>query len=93
MNSLRNVGDNIKQKFESAVVVLASAAGDKVNIISMATKSAIEKGANAGNIIREVAKTTGGGGGGKPDSAQAGGRDASKIAEALDKVKEILSSL
>ena len=93
MNSLRNVGDNIKQKFESAVVVLASAAGDKVNLISMATKSAIEKGANAGNIIREVAKTTGGGGGGKPDSAQAGGRDASKIAEALDKVKEILSSL
>ena len=93
MNSLRNVGDNIKQKFESAVVVLASAAGDKVNLISMATKSAIEKGANAGNIIREVAKTTGGGGGGKPDSAQAGGKDASKIAEALDKVKEILSSL
>ena len=93
MNSLRNVGDNIKQKFESAVVVLASAAGDKVNLISMATKSAIEKGANAGNIIREVAKTTGGGGGGKPDSAQAGGKDASKIAEALEKVKEILSSL
>ena len=93
MNSLRNVGDNIKQKFESAVVVLASAAGDKVNLISMATKSAIEKGADAGNIIREVAKTTGGGGGGKPDSAQAGGKDASKIAEALEKVREILSSL
>lgn len=93
MNSLRTVGDNIKQKFDSAVIVLASAAGEKVNLISMATKQAIEKGANAGNIIREVAKMTGGGGGGKPDSAQAGGKDASKIAVALENVKEMIKAL
>ena len=56
----------------------------------MATPDAVAKGAHAGNIIREVAKTCGGGGGGKPDSAQAGGKDASKIAEALDLVKTLL---
>jgi len=90
MNSLRNAGDNIKNKLDCAVIVLASSMEGKVNLISMATKSAIEKGAHAGNIIREVAKITGGGGGGKPDSAQAGGKDASKIKEALDKVKELI---
>ncbi len=90
MNALRNAGDNLKQKLECAVIVLASAADGKVNIVAMATKDAIAKGAHAGNIIREVAKTCGGGGGGKPDSAQAGGKDESKIAEALELVKTLL---
>jgi len=90
MNALRNAGDNLKQKLECAVIVLASAAEGKVNIVAMATKDAIAKGAHAGNIIREVAKTCGGGGGGKPDSAQAGGKDESKIAEALELVKTLL---
>ena len=74
----------------NALIVLASKVGDKVNIISMATKDAIEKGAHAGKVISEVAKHMGGGGGGKADSAQAGGKDASKAQEALNKVKEIL---
>ncbi len=90
MNSLRTAGDNLKQKLECGVIVLASSDGDKVNIVAMATPEAIKKGAHAGNIIREVAKTCGGGGGGKPDSAQAGGKDASKIAEALEKVKTLI---
>lgn len=90
MNALRNAGDNLKQKLECAVIVLASAAEGKVNIVAMATKDAVSKGAHAGNIIREVAKTCGGGGGGKPDSAQAGGKDASKIAEALELVKTLI---
>ena len=90
MNALRNAGDNLKQKLECAVIVLASKMDDKVNLVAMATKEAISKGAHAGNIIREVAKITGGGGGGKPDSAQAGGKDASKIKEALEKVKELI---
>ncbi len=90
MNALRNAGDNLKQKLECGVIVLASAADGKVNIVAMATASAVAKGAHAGNIIREVAKTCGGGGGGKPDSAQAGGKDASKIEEALAKVKKLI---
>jgi alanyl-tRNA synthetase len=90
MNSLRNAGDSLKQKAPCSVIVLASNADGKVNIVAMATKEAIEKGAHAGNIIREVAKVTGGGGGGKPDSAQAGGKDASKIDEALSIVKTLI---
>ena len=90
MNALRTAGDNLKSKFEDAVIVLASSAEGKVNLVAMATKAAVEKGANAGAIIREVAKITGGGGGGKADNAQAGGKDASKIGEALAKVKELL---
>ena len=90
MNALRTVGDNLKQKTECGVIVLASNAGGKVNIIAMATPSAMEKGAHAGNIVREVAKICGGGGGGKPDSAQAGGKDASKIDDALNIVKDLI---
>ncbi len=90
MNALRNVGDSLKQKVECGIIVLASDEGGKVNIIAMATKAAVEKGVHAGNIIREVAKVTGGGGGGKPDNAQAGGRDASKIDEALAIVKDLI---
>ncbi len=90
MNALRNAGDNLKQKLQCAVIVLASAADGKVNIVAMATPDAVKAGAHAGNIIREVAKTCGGGGGGKPDSAQAGGKDASKIAEALGAVKDLI---
>ncbi len=90
MNSLRGAGDSLKQKVDCGVIVLASADGEKVNIIAMATQSAIQKGAHAGNIIREVAKITGGGGGGKPDNAQAGGKDASKIDDALAIVKTLL---
>jgi alanyl-tRNA synthetase len=90
MNALRGAGDNLKQKLDCGVVVLASSADGKVNIVAMATPEAVKKGAHAGNIIREVAKACGGGGGGKPDSAQAGGKDASKIAEALDLVKTLI---
>ena len=58
----------------------------------MATKGAVEKGAHCGNIIKEAAAVCGGGGGGKPAMAQAGGKDASKIAEALEKAKEVIKA-
>ena len=90
MNALRTAGDNLKEKAGCAVIVLASAADGKVNIVAMATPDAVKLGAHAGNIIREVAKICGGGGGGKPDSAQAGGKDASKIEEALAAVKTLI---
>ncbi len=90
MNALRTAGDNLKEKAGCAVIVLASAADGKVNIVAMSTPDAVKSGAHAGNIIREVAKICGGGGGGKPDSAQAGGKDASKIEEALSVVKTLI---
>ncbi len=93
IDALRNLGDGFKAKLDAGVIVLASNDGGKVSIVAMATKSAIERGAHAGNIVREVAKICGGGGGGKPESAQAGAKDASKIEEALNAVYSMIESL
>ena len=83
---LRNLGDNLLSKIENGFVVLASTEADKVTFISMASDEAVKLGAHSGNVIREVAKIAGGGGGGKPNMAQAGGKDPSKVDEALEKV-------
>ncbi|MBE5040035.1 alanine--tRNA ligase [Ructibacterium gallinarum] len=91
MNTLREIGDNLKQQQKDAVIVLASEVGGKVNIIAMATKEAAAKGAHAGKIISVVAKTMGGGGGGKPESAQAGGKDPAKAEEALSQVAGLVA--
>lgn len=63
--------------------MLAAEINGKVNILTMASKDAVAKGAHAGNIVKAVAKICGGGGGGRPDMAQAGAKDASKVDEAL----------
>jgi len=93
IDALRKTGDTLKDKAQSAIVVLAGIHEDKLTFIAMATKDAVEKGAHAGNIIREVAKVAGGGGGGKPDSAQAGGKDISKANEALAIVFELAKTM
>ena len=90
--ALRDTADKIRDKIGSGVVFLASAAADKVLFTAMATKDAVEKGAHCGNIIREAAKICGGGGGGRPDMAQAGGKDASKIGDALTAALDTLRS-
>ncbi len=89
-DDLRTLGDSLKDKEPNLVLVLAGVNGDKATLVAMATKEAIAKGANAGKIIKEVAKTAGGGGGGKPDSAQAGAKDLSKLDEALALVKTLI---
>ncbi|KNF09885.1 alanine--tRNA ligase AlaS [Gottschalkia purinilytica] len=91
-NGLRQLGDTIKDKLESVLIVLASVKDDKVMLVSMATKDLIDKGIHAGNIIREVAKVTGGGGGGRPDMAQAGGKDPNKVDDALKIVPSLVES-
>ena len=92
MNGLRNMGDKLKDKLPSGVVVLATSKDDKVNFVVMATKEAVDKGVHAGKIIGEVAKVAGGGGGGRPNMAQAGGKDAAMIDQALAKAKEVLET-
>ena len=90
MVSLREIADTLRDRLKSGVVVLASEHQEKVNLVAAATKDVVDKGAHCGNLIREVAKVTGGGGGGRPNMAQAGGKDPSKISQALDKVKVLL---
>ena len=81
--ALRNTCETLRSKLGSGIVILASASGGKVNFVAMATKDAVDRGAHCGNVVREAAKTAGGGGGGRPDMAQAGGKDAGKIDDAL----------
>ncbi len=90
MDSLRNLGDKIKDKLDSSCIVLASEMEGKVSFVAMATEDAVKKGIHAGKILKEVAKIAGGGGGGRPNMAQAGAKDPSKIDEALSKVKGIV---
>lgn len=90
-NALRTMGDQLKQKLGSGVVVLASGKDGKVNLMAMATDDVVKKGVHAGNIIKAAAAVCGGGGGGRPNMAQAGGKDASKIADALEKAKAVVA--
>ena len=89
-NGLKTMGDELKNKLGSAVVVLASVKEGKIGLVAMATDDAVKKGAHSGNIIKAAAAVCGGGGGGKPNMAQAGGKDASKLAEAVEKAKEVI---
>ncbi|MCT4621509.1 MAG: alanine--tRNA ligase [Marinisporobacter sp.] len=86
MDSLRKLGDQLKDKLGTGIVVLGTEKDNKGNFIAMATEDAVKKGVHAGNVIRQVAKIAGGGGGGKPTMAQAGAKDISKIDEALEQV-------
>lgn len=93
VDALRELGDKLKERLETCLVVLASTKDDKVSFVAMATTDAVSKGVHAGNIIREVAKVAGGGGGGRPDMAQAGGKDKSKVNEALDTVYKLVEDI
>lgn len=88
---LRQMVDSLKDKLGSCVVVLASGE-DKAIFAVGVTKDLIGK-AKAGNLVKEAAQIAGGNGGGRPDFAQAGGKDASKIEEAVAKVRETLKTL
>ena len=83
MNGLRDLGDQLKEKLGEGVVVLASAKDGKVSLLAMATQGAMDKGAHAGNLIKEIASIVGGGGGGRPNMAQAGGKNPGAIEDAL----------
>jgi alanyl-tRNA synthetase len=91
MPVLREMGDTLRDKLKSAVVVLATVYNGKPNFLAMVTPDLIAKGFHAGDIISQVAKITGGGGGGKASMAQAGGKDATKIDEAIRLVRNVVA--
>ncbi|SCH09098.1 MULTISPECIES: alanine--tRNA ligase [unclassified Romboutsia] len=92
MNTLRETADSLRDKLASGVVVIANIADNKVNFIVTATKDVLEKGIHSGNIVREVAQIAGGKGGGRPNMAQAGASDVSKVEEALNYAGEVIKS-
>ena len=93
IDAARALADKIKADHADTVAVIAVNASGKLNFIAVAGKDAVANGTHAGKLVGAVAAVTGGKGGGRPDSAMAGGADASKIGEALAKAKEILETM
>lgn len=90
VDALRKMGDTLRDKTGGVVVLAAPMSADKVNILVMAAKEAVQKGIHAGKIAKGVAQAMGGNGGGRPDMAQAGGKDASKVQAGLAKALELV---
>ena len=87
---LRSMGDTLRDRDENAVAVLAAVKGEKLTFLAVCGKKAVAAGVKAGELIKLVTKLTGGSGGGKPDSAMGGGKDASRLDEALGAVTEAI---
>ncbi|HLS66867.1 MAG TPA: alanine--tRNA ligase [Pseudogracilibacillus sp.] len=92
MNQLRTMLDTLKERLPTSVIVLAAEANGRVLLVAGATKDAIARNMHAGKLIGEVAKVCGGGGGGRPDMAQAGGKDVTKVKEALQIVPKYVEN-
>jgi len=92
MNDLRNMGDKIKDKLQSGIIVLASPLNDKVSFVVMVTDDVVKRGAKAGDIVKAAAAAAGGGGGGRPNMAQAGGKNPAKTDESLKAAMEAIKN-
>lgn len=89
-DALRAYVDLLRNRQKSGVFILAASAGDKALLVASVTPDLMPLGLHAGNIVKEIAPVVGGGGGGRPELAQAGGKDASKLSSALDKARDHL---
>ena len=89
---LRQMGDTLRDKAPNVVAVLSTVAGDKITFLAICGKEAIAKGMKAGELVKMVCSACGGSGGGKPDSAMGGGKDATKLDDALAMVDNYVSS-
>ena len=90
---LRTMADSAASSDASLVAVFASVCGEKLSFACACGADAVKKGAHAGNIVRAIATVAGGSGGGKPDSAMAGGKDLSKVDDALQEAENVLAGM
>ncbi len=81
---LRSLNDTLKSKLGSGIIVLAGIEDKKINLVASVSRDVIDKGIKAGDIVKKVSAVLGGNGGGRPDMAQGGGKDKSRIDEAFD---------
>lgn len=86
-DTLRQMTDKFREKFTSGIVVLGSEIGGKPIIIAAVSDDLTKRGINAGNLVKEIAQIIGGSGGGRPTLAQAGGKDSSRLRDALEQVQ------
>ncbi len=89
---LRQMGDVLRDKQPGVVAVLSAVNGDKVTFLAVCGKDAVAKGVKAGDLVKLVCSACGGSGGGKPDSAMGGGKDATKVDNALALVDDFVTS-
>lgn len=91
VDEMKSMADKVKAEVENSVAVMGAQTDGKITFVAMASKDAVKMGVHCGNIIKEITAVAGGRGGGKPDMAQGGGTDASKIDDALARVDEIVA--
>lgn len=91
-DTLRAMTDRFREKYQSGIVVLGSVAKDQPILVAVVTDDLVKKGFHAGEIVKHAAAFIGGSGGGRPNLAQAGGKDASRISEAVDSVVPFVKS-
>jgi alanyl-tRNA synthetase len=89
-DALRHMGDVLRQRLGSAVIVLGTVLSGRPAFMAMVTPDLVKRGLHAGHILKRVASAAGGGGGGRPEMAQGGGTDASKLGEALGLVEPLV---
>ncbi len=92
-DTLRELTDKFRARIPSGVVVLGSVFENRPHFVASVTEDLVKRGLDAGQIVRAVAKIVGGGGGGKPTLAQAGGKDPTRLAEALAQVKATVTQV
>lgn len=90
MDGLRERVDFVRDKLGSGVVVLGSIISGKPQLVAAVTPDLVERGLDANDLIQSLARVVGGGGGGRATLAQAGGRDADRLAEALGRVRKLV---
>ncbi len=88
--ALLDLADRIKARLGDAAVVLGGTENGKVALVASFTDSAVQRGLSAADVVREAAAVVGGGGGGRENVAQAGGRDPSRLEEALQVAREAI---
>jgi alanyl-tRNA synthetase len=86
VDTLRLMADRFRQRYSSGVVVLASVIDDRPTLIAAVTEDLVKRGLHAGELVKAIAQPLGGSGGGRPTLAQAGGKDASQLPQALARV-------
>jgi len=90
---LRTLTDRFRDQYGSGVVVLGTVQNNKPLLVAAVTDDLVQRGVKAGDLVKQAARIVGGGGGGRPHLAQAGGRDAHKLSEALDAVPKMVAGM
>ncbi len=92
IETLRSLADQFKSKYPTGVAILATVIDEKPAIVVSVSDDLVKKGINAGEIAKVAAQVVGGNGGGRPNLAQAGGKDASLLLEAIETAKKMVSA-